>query len=164
MAKRFLEEKLDYIIEMLEGMQEGQEPEDDDEEEEEEEEKPAKRSSKRKAAAASEHSLVDIRQKCVQIEAEVKGGIKKIQALTQRFGIKKLTELEEDKYDEFYEQLEAILEDGADPAESSEPTPAKRSSKRKAAADEDEEEDEEDEEEEEEEEEVVTKRRRRTRR
>lgn len=175
-AKMFLEQKIDRILELLEGGAAALDAKQDADDEEDTPKKPLPRTRRGKGKAAPvaepEHELEDIKELCVEIEADVKNGVRKVEDLCKRFGVKSLArDLDEDKYDEFYEQLQAILK-GKDPGDGEEEpaaTPRRRTRKAKAVEPEDEEDeeeeepDEEDEEEEEEEEPAPRARKRRAR-
>lgn len=123
MAKQmYLEEKIDRILELLEGATvEESEPaparkgKHEMDEEPDDEPAPPKRGKGKKAKpAAVEHDIDDIRLLATKV-GKPEGGREKVVALLKRFGCKQLSQLDSDKYDEFYTQLESINGGDEDP-------------------------------------------------
>jgi hypothetical protein len=90
---------------------------DEDEEEPAKPAKPAK-GKKNKKVVEPEHDFDEVKKKLVEF-IDAKDKQQAVDALS-RFGVKKLTDLSKDQYDEFYEYLDNKMENGEDPSDAEE--------------------------------------------
>lgn len=112
-----IEAKLDRIIELIEGAL--QQPKEE-EPQVEEAPAPARRGKGKKTVEVPkpEHSIDDIRTLAITVSKKVSEGKEKTIALLSRYGCKKLTELQPDQQDPFYDQLKEVQEGDFDPRDS----------------------------------------------